>query len=428
MTFSPPDSARARHPKGLPVLFLTEMWERFSFYTMSSLLALYMDEKLRFSHDALRHVQGSYKLFVYFLPFFGGLLADRKLGLHRAVILGGILMMLGHLTLAIESLPFFFTALLLLVLGSGLLKPNVSTILGELYRDRPQLRDSGYNLFYMGINTGAFLGPLSAGYLQHHASWSIAFASAGVGMLVSLVVFVVGLPRTGYRKGGTAERFRPPAETGATLAPGETQRRVVALSVVFLIAIIFWMAFYQYDFSMTFWFRDNIRTTVPAEWSQSIEPLCVIAFSPLVVWLWGTLRARRAEPRSPAKMMFGMFLMTAAFLLAFVAGRMGGDTGRVSVAWIIGIYVLIALGEIFVSAMGLSLVSRVAPPKMQGMMMGAWFVATGVGGYLSNGIGFLWYKLPHSTYFAIMAAFLAFGGLLLIVLARPLNRVIDQTT
>jgi POT family proton-dependent oligopeptide transporter len=135
-----PVPGRARHPKGLPILFLTEMWERFSFYTMSSLLALYMDEKLRFSHDALRHVQGSYKLFVYFLPFFGGLLADRKLGLHRAVIFGGILMMLGHLTLAIESLLFFFTALLLLVFGSGLLKPNVSTILGELYRDRPQLR------------------------------------------------------------------------------------------------------------------------------------------------------------------------------------------------------------------------------------------------------------------------------------------------
>jgi POT family proton-dependent oligopeptide transporter len=419
---------RQKHPRGLPVLFFTEMWERFSFYTMSSLLALYMDESLHFSHDHLRLVQGLYKLFVYLLPFFGGILADRRLGFHRAVILGGVLMMLGHLTLAIESLPFFFTALVLLVLGSGLLKPNVSTILGELYADRPQLRDSGYNIFYMGINIGATLGPFSAGYLRHHASWGIAFGSAAIGMLVSLAVFVAGLRITGYRKGGAPAR----PEAGASreevrLEPAETLRRIWALVIVFLIAVIFWMAFYQYDFSMTFWVRDNVRSTLPPEWSQSIEPFYVILFTPLVVWMWSALRRSRREPRVPLKMTLGMLLMAAGFLIAYAAGRAGGDTGRVSVAWIFAFYVFIAFGEIFVSPMGLSLVSRVAPPGMRGMMMGGWFVSTGVGAYLSDGIGFLWYQLPHSQYFLIMAAFLLLAAVLLLASLRYLNSVIDRT-
>lgn len=418
-----------RHPKGLPFLFFTEMWERFSFYTMSSLLALYMDEQLHFTHDHLRLVQGLYKLFVYFLPLFGGLLADRKLGLHRAVLLGGVLMMLGHLTLAIESLPFFFTALALLVLGSGLLKPNVSTILGELYRDRTQLRDSGYNIFYMGINIGAMLGPLSAGYLEKHIGWNIAFGSAAVGMLISLVVFASGLGPTGYREARAAAARGAVVELdGAPLPRPEVLRRIGALVLVFLISIIFWMAFFQYDFSMTFWVRDNIRTTLPAEWSQSIEPLYVLLFTPLVVWMWAALRRRDSEPRVPMKMMLGMLLMAVGFLIAFLAGRSGGDTGRVSVGWIFCFYVLIALGEIFVSPMGLSLVSRVAPPGMRGMMMGGWFVATGIGAYLSDGIGFLWYTLPHSQYFLIMAAFLLVAAVLLALLGKQLNRVIDRTT
>ena len=419
----------ARHPKGLPYLFFTEMWERFSFYTMSSLLALYMDEQLHFTHDHLRLVQGLYKLFVYFLPLFGGLLADRKLGLHRAVLLGGVLMMLGHLTLAIESLPFFFTALVLLVMGSGLLKPNVSTILGELYRDRTELRDSGYNIFYMGINTGAMLGPISAGYLARHISWSVGFGSAAVGMLISLLVFWSGLGPTGYREArAAAAQGRMAEQEGPPLPRPEVIRRVGALVLVFLISIIFWMTFFQYDFSMTFWVRDNIRTTMPAASSQAIEPLYVLLFTPLIVWMWSALRRRRAEPRVPMKMLLGMVMMAIGFLIAFVAGRSGGDTGRVSVAWIFGFYVFIALGEIFVSPMGLSLVSRVAPSGMRGMLMGGWFVATGIGAYLSDGIGFLWYTRPHSEYFLVMAGFLLLAAVLLAVLARPLNRVIDQTT
>jgi proton-dependent oligopeptide transporter, POT family len=336
--------------------------------------------------------------------------------------------MLGHLTLAIESLPFFFTALVLLVFGSGLLKPNVSTILGELYADRPELRDSGYNIFYMGINIGAMCGPISAGYLRHHVSWSVAFGSAAVGMLVSLVVFIAGLRMTGYRKGAPPAAKRAVFEESLpSLSPAESAGRVIALLIVFVIAIIFWMAFYQYDFSMTFWVRDNVRTTMPPEWSQSIEPLYVISFTPVIVWFWSFLRKRKREPRVPLKMMLGMLLMAGGFLVAFAAGRLGGDTGRVSVGWIFAFYVFIALAEIFVSPMGLSLVSRVAPPGMQGMMMGAWFVSTGVGAYLSDGIGFLWYERPHSEYFLIMAGFEVLAAVLLLVFLRYLNRIIDKT-
>lgn len=422
-----PASASARHPRGLPILFFTEMWERFSFYTMSSLLALYMDERLHFSHGLLSQVYGLYNGLVYFLPFFGGLLADRKLGFHRAVIAGGILMMLGHLTLAIESVPFFFTALVLLIFGSGLLKPNISTILGELYADRPQLRDSGYNIFYMGINIGALAAPLSAALLETHFGWSIAFASAGVGMFISLIIFIAGLKVTGYRADRLpSARATRLEETAAEISPRETRRRVGALLAIFGIVTVFWMAFYQYAFTMTFWVRDNVRTSLPPEVSQSIEPFYIILFTPLLVGIWAALRRRGREPKTPMKMLLGMLWTAAAFLTVFVAGRMGGDTGRVSAAWIFGFYAWVAMGEICVSPMGLSLVSRVAPPRMRGMMMGAWFVATGLGAYLSGAVGYLWYKLPHSSFFLLFSICSLIAAVLLAILNRPLNRVFDR--
>jgi POT family proton-dependent oligopeptide transporter len=420
---APASAPRRRHPKGLPFLFFTELWERFSFYTMGSLLALYMNERLRFSPGLAGQVQGLYGGLVYLLPLFGGLLADRRLGFHRAVIIGAVLMMFGHLTLAIESLPFFFTALVLLVLGSGLLKPNVSTILGELYRDRPDMRDAGFNIFYMGINIGAIAGPLSAAYLRTHYSWRLAFASAGGGMVISLAIFVSGLKSTQFVR--SEQKDQP--ETAPAVPPGEARERVVALLVIFAIISLFWAAFYQYWYTVTFWARDNLRITMPPETTQAIEPICVVAFTPVLVWLWAVLRARKKEPRTPLKMLLGLLSTVAAFGILALAGRSGGDTGRVSVSWIVGFYFWLAMAELLISPMGLSLVSRVAPPGKRGVMMGAWFAFLGLGAYASGPLGTLWYKMPHSAFFGLITVIQLVAGVLLLFFVRRLNRVIDKT-
>src|SRR4051795_7874556 len=180
------------HPRGLYVLFFTELWERYSFYSMMAILTLYMDEALHFDTARIGAVYGGYIGGVYLMPLAGGLLADRVLGFYRAVVIGGVIMMLGHLVLAVESLPFFYTALVLLACGSGLLKPNVSTIVGNLYRDRPELRDAGFNLFYMGINLGGLISPISVAWFRAHYGWSVAFGSAAVAMALSLVFFIGG--------------------------------------------------------------------------------------------------------------------------------------------------------------------------------------------------------------------------------------------
>src|SRR6266852_1187043 len=181
--------SRAGHPPGLYVMFFTELWERYSFYSMMAILSLYMNEALHFDVAHVGRVYGAYTAGVYFLPLFGGLLADRVLGFNRAVIAGGVLMMLGHLVLGVESLPFFYTGLVLLACGSGLLKPNVSTLVGNLYRDRPELRDQGFNIFYMGINLGAFVSPLTVSWIRTDYGWSPAFMSAAAAMILSLLVF-----------------------------------------------------------------------------------------------------------------------------------------------------------------------------------------------------------------------------------------------
>src|SRR6058998_2620337 len=230
-----------RHPPGLYVLFFTELWERYSFYSMMAILSLYMNEALQFDVAHVGRVYGAYTAGVYFLPLFGGLLADRVLGFNRAVIAGGVLMMLGHLVLAVESLPFFYAGLVLLACGSGLLKPNVSTLVGNLYRDRPELRDQGFNIFYMGINIGAFVSPLTVSWLRTHYGWSVAFMSAAVAMLFSLITFI------SFRRhlAEAAVRVEQRPADVKTLAPGDVRSRVITLLAIFGISFVFWIAFYQ---------------------------------------------------------------------------------------------------------------------------------------------------------------------------------------
>ncbi len=411
-----------RHPPGLYVLFFTELWERYSFYSMMAILTLYMDEVLHFDAARIGRVYGGYIGGVYLLPLVGGLLADRVLGFYRAVLVGGALMLLGHLVLAVESLPFFYTALVLLAAGSGLLKPNVSTIVGNLYHDRPELRDAGFNLFYLGINLGALISPISVAWLRAHYGWSMAFGSAALAMALSLACFIGGRRYLGH----AADRVQPEAPDQAALSPDEARLRVTTLLAMFGIVAVFWLAFYQNGFTLTFWARDNTVTPFAPETFQSVEPLGVIVFSGAFVGLWAWLGRRGLEPSTPVKILFGILLVATAFGVMAVAGLAGGDAGRVSMNWIVGAYLLIALGEVCLSPMGLSLVNRVAPPRSRGMMMGAWFVGLSAGGYFSGVLGAYWGTMPHSRFFFLVVGVLLGAAGLLALLMPRLNRVLRQ--
>ena len=411
-----------RHPPGLYVLFFTELWERYSFYSMMAILTLYMDEVLHFDAARIGRVYGGYIGGVYLLPLVGGLLADRVLGFYRAVLVGGALMLLGHLVLAVESLPFFYTALVLLAAGSGLLKPNVSTIVGNLYHDRPELRDAGFNLFYLGINLGALISPISVAWLRAHYGWSMAFGSAALAMALSLACFIGGRRYLGH----AADRVQPEAPDQAALSPDEARLRVTTLLAMFAIVAVFWLAFYQNGFTLTFWARDNTVTPFAPETFQSVEPLGVIVFSGAFVGLWAWLGRRGLEPSTPVKILFGILLVATAFGVMAMAGLAGGDAGRVSMTWLVGAYLLMALGEVCLSPMGLSLVNRVAPPRSRGMMMGAWFVGLSAGGYFSGVLGAYWGTMPHSRFFFLVVGVLLGAAGLLALLMPRLNRVLRQ--
>ncbi|MGE5244110.1 MAG: peptide MFS transporter [Betaproteobacteria bacterium] len=413
--------SNASHPPGLYVLFFTELWERYSFYSMMAILTLYMDEALHFSAARIGAIYGGYIGGVYFMPLIGGFMADRLLGFNRAVIIGGVLMMLGHLALGIESLAFFYTGLVLLACGSGLLKPNVSTIVGNLYRDRPELRDAGFNIFYMGINIGAFISPLSVAWFHAHYGWSVAFASAAVAMALSLGVFIV------FNRliAGAAGKVEAKSAEALSVTPGEARSRIVTLLVIFVISAVFWIAFYQNGFTLTFWARDNTVTTIPPESFQSVEPLGVIVFSGSIIAVWAWLRRRRLEPSTPMKMLMGVLLVAGAFGMMAFAGMIGGDTGRVSVWWLVSAYLVIALGEVCLSPMGLSLVNRVAPPRSRGVLMGGWFVSLSIGGYLSGMLGSYWTRTPHSRFFLLVVGVLMMATVLLVVLMPRIKRTIS---
>ncbi|MBU0520256.1 peptide MFS transporter [bacterium] len=448
---------KKKHPPGLKVLFLTEMWERFSFYCMLSILSLYMNEQftgggLGFSTDKTSQFYGLYVGLVYFTPFFGGIIADRVFGLRKTIIIGGLFMMAGHFLLAFRPLPFFFSALACLIIGNGCFKPNISVMLGNLYRDMPEKKDDGYNIFYMGINVGAFMSPLVATTLRNlHPihGWHYAFAAAGVGMIISLVTFFMFQKhvRAGENLSGDAAN-----DTGmgreVQLTPAQSKRRVTTLLIIFAVVIFFWMAFHQNGLTLTFWARDatnddaieaviasilntvifwkTINFTLGAEVYQSINPMFVLAFTPLLVIFWRTLRRRKMEPSTAAKLGIGMLLTAACYAVMATAAFSGGNAGKVSVAWLIEAYALITLGELCLSPMGLSLVSKLSPWKIRGMMMGGWFAATAIGNYLSGVVGGYWDDVQHSTFFIILVVTSLFAAALLFMLLKFLNPTIKE--
>jgi POT family proton-dependent oligopeptide transporter len=419
-----------RHPPGLYALFATEMWERFSFYTMLAMFTLYLRDTtgqgFGWSSDRATGLYANYLMFVYASPLVGGWLADRGLGYRRAVMIGGLFFMAGHLLLSIRSVPVVYVALGCLVVGNGFFKPNVSAMVGNLYADGSHLKDRAYNIFYMGINVGAFLAPVVAEFVKSRFGFHPAFAVAAGGMVVSVLI----LWRFKHLLEGV-DRPRA-AATGAAPLPIDavpTPRRIGALIVIYLIVIIFWMVFHQNGSTLTYWANENTDWKVSGIISNAINPAWVLLLTIPLVAVWRWLDRRGREPSTPVKMMLGMLATSLAFFVLFVGARMAEATVtgtniyayKVSPLWLLGAYGVLTTGELMLSPMGLSLVSKVAPRHLRGIMMGGWFVATAIGNKLTQ-IGQLWDDMPHSSFWLLLSGCALVMAFVLFALLRPLKK------
>lgn len=542
-----------KHPAGLYALFGTEMWERFSFYSMLALFTLYLrdpTEGFGWTAAEATTLYSNYLAFVYLSPLVGGFIADRFTGYRKAVMIGGFFFMAGHGLLSIPALWAVYLALTCLVIGNGFFKPNVSTMVGNLYPEGSHLKDRAYNIFYMGINVGAFLAPIVMEIVRSYFGFHAAFAVAAFGMVISVAILwkfknLVEDPnalavRQAARAAAGADKAADTAATAVDAPPhgisnqndGDeasrsrdrqslmnsvpNSRRIIALIVIFIIVIVFWMVFHQNGSTLTYFADDNTDWNVSGTISNSINAFWVLALTFPLVWFWGFLDKRGKEPSTPTKMAFGMTLTGLSFLVLYLGASYGesqvktqeqlsagafrvnervitnlgnsgvpkdvldkivdakgpdgknsiygvkfapktdGTTGtslsgeqqlvsainavaagqgdanraaitqnsylfRISPLWLIIAYGIVTLGELMLSPMGLSLVSKVAPISVRGLMMGGWFVATAIGNKLTQ-IGIFWDIWLQSTFFLVLACMALIMAVVLALLLKPLKR------
>ena len=489
------------HPRGLSTLFFTEMWERFSFYGLRAMLMLFMtaavvDGGLGFTETKGGAILGLYTAGVYLLALPGGWIADRLIGPRRAVFTGGVIIAAGHFTLAIPAGPTFYLGLFLIVIGTGLLKPNVSTIVGELYPEGGARRDAGFSIFYMGINLGAFAGPLACGTLGEEVNWHLGFGLAGIGMVAGLVQFVLTqkyLGETGHIKASAADetgrkrdarKFLTVLAVTAGVAAlvyflwkqgtititseglavflgifivsiaalyflfqfvfgrlnGMEKKGLGMIFVLFVFSAVFWSGFEQASSSMNL-FADRLTDRVifgwevPTTWLQSVNPLFIIALAPVFAMIWQGLASRDRELSMPAKFSWGLLLLGVGFLvMVWASVRTQSETVQVVPAWLVAAYFFHTIGELCLSPVGLSSVTKLAPERLVGQMMGIWFMATALGNLFAGIAGGQFGTLTTVELFGRVAAISIGSGILLtlVVLGRwtaaALDRVEGKTT
>ena len=424
-----------KHPRGLATLFFTEMWERFSYYGMRAFLILYMTAPaaaggLGFSDQDAASIYGTYTGSAWAAAILGGLAGDRWLGQYRSVLIGGIIIALGHFTLAFPQLPFFYAGLSFIVIGTGLLKPNVSTLVGSLYEQGDARRDAGFSVFYMGINLGAFMGPLIAGWLAQRVDWHAGFAAAGFGMALGLTQYVLGKRHLQPALNRLAVK---PTTTAATTTSSERftateSKRVGAIVVLFFFASLFWGAYEQAGSTLNLFADRYTRLSVfgfsfPSSWFQSVQPMFVILLAPVFAWLW--IRLGHHQPSSPAKFAYGLFFVGLAFLVLVPAATFAqsGEGMRVSPWWLVWALFLTELGELCLSPVGLSVVTKLSPARIVGLMMGVWFLSNALGNKLAGWAAGFFSTLPLTTLFGMVAAITLAAAFVLFLLVRPVKRL-----
>ncbi len=550
----------SKHPKGLPYLFFTEMWERFGYYLILGIFVQYMDdsekEGLAFNDKSADDIFGTFIALTYLTPFLGGFLADKLLGYIKAIYIGGTLMGLGYLGIGLfKELPLFYASLGLVILGNGFFKPSISTLLGNLYNEEPykENKDAGYNIFYMGINIGAFICNIIAAFMRNKYGWGPAFMTAGVGMFIGLFVFSLGRRHIlqanilkPSQEGDTKisdvllKVFLPAIVAGVIgwMIPGnvfgtdstdafifacipviyfyimlyvkanaEDKKPIGALLAIFAVSLMFWAVFKQNGTALTRWANNYTDRSIPAplveplrainlidgkdgvqgktyemkevsayddqyrtlksddgepikemgqdiyfrnispeqrvkleanpnqevalyntELFQSINPGWVILLTPIVVGFFMFLRRKGKEPTTPAKIVLGLFI-SALSCLVMVGAVYAGDNGliKVSAIWLIASYGVITLGELMLSPMGLSLVSKLSPPRLTALMMGGFFLSTSIGNKLSGVLASFWYEYDNKAYFFIVNfGLLLIATILGLSILRRLNKIMKE--
>jgi POT family proton-dependent oligopeptide transporter len=475
--------ARRAQPKGLGVLFITEMWERFSYYGMRALLVLYLiastSETLKdgqpnanpgfgWTEESAFLLYGIYTWAVYLTPVIGGWLADRFLGTHRSMLIGGWIIAAGHTTLALTewfgisageavtlqtspgALVTFVTGLVLIVIGTGFFKPCVSVMVGQLYGPDDPRRDSGFTIFYMGINLGALLAPLVAGTLGETVGWHWGFGAAAVGMLLGLFFYQILRPR--YLQGiglSPREQAAWDAADGASAAAEAKsapeppphvvwQRIAVILVLAFVGNIFFWTAFEQAGSSLNVFAKNSTDRTLgglfgaegfPASWYQSMNPLTILVFAPVFAWLWMFLERHKLNPSTPAKFFWGLFLLGMAFIGMVFGATQARHTGLAGPQWLLITYVVYTWGELCLSPVGLSMVTKLAPARLQSLMMGIWFFTFSLANLLAGLVarfskrleaGEITFVLEGLPGFYLMLVVFPVGAAALILLLTPL--------
>ncbi|RDJ00380.1 MFS transporter [Dyella solisilvae] len=411
------------HPAGLSILFLTEMWEMFSFFGMRALLVYYMTMHLKIGQEHASLIYGTYAAFVYFTPVFGGMVADRWLGKRNAVVIGGATMALGHFMMASE--PLFYPALATIALGNGLFLPSLASQIEGLYRPGDPRSSNAYNIYYIGINLGAFLAPLVCGTLGEAFGWHWGFTAAGIGMLLSLVIYLGGsryLPQEPARTPAAALE-RPPMD-GAVL------QRFGFLITVAAIVVVFRGAYEQVGNTIALWASDGVdrhvtaNWVIPMTWFQSLDSLVVFTATPLLVMRWARLAKRGVETPWLLKMAFGAAVVAASYLiLAGVAAWSDAHGTRASWMWLVGWFVMMTLGELYILPIGLGLFGRMAPEGFRATSIATWFFAGFFGNLLAGALGTLWSDLSHGWFFALIGVVAGIAATLLYILGRRLGHV-----
>ena len=493
------------HPRGLATLFFTELWERFSYYGMRALLILFMTAPLavgglQFDVAKAGIIYGTYTALVYMVTLPGGWLADRFLGQRRATLYGGVIIMLGHISLAVPSITSFYLGLALVVTGTGLLKPNISTMVGQLYTPDDERRDAGFSIYYMGINIGAFLAPLVCGWLAQSEqfrgilasvglkpenSWHFGFGMAAVGMFFGIVQYLGGWKHLGD---AGMEPVRPPSvEAGvrqrrqlqiglltvagligllvvlavsgvvritaqglgdafgvllllvtvaffawmflaAQWTPVERKRLIVVL-VLFVGAAVFWSVFEQAGSTLNLFAQRSTANQVaghsfPASWFQSLNSLFIIALAPVFAWLW--VRLGKRDPSSPAKFTIGLVFVALGFAILILAAQKAQAGVLVSPLWLAATYLLHTIGELCLSPVGLSAMTKLAPARIAGLTMGVWFLASAVGNYMGGRVASLYEAFTLPELFGVVTLFALASGLVMAMLVRPIRRMLAR--
>ncbi len=431
------------------------MWERFSYYGMRSLLVLYMVDHLLVRPDVgqkvlgftaiksfIEHlpwvgqtlgpqplssqIYGFYTAFVYLTPFFGGMLADRVLGQRKTVVLGAVLMAIGHFLMASEH--FFFLALMFLICGNGAFKPNISTQVGLLYPQGDPRRDGAFTIFYMGINLGAFFSPLVCGTLGQTVGWHWGFGAAGVGMVAGLLIYLTGQKYLAADQLAQRREAEARTHTKEKLTRDEALR-VLALVVICALNIVFWAVYEQQGNTLQLFADRNtnwnlLGVQIPSTWYQAFNPAMIFIFAPLLAMFWGWQAKARREPSSVVKMGMGCLMLGLAFIVLIVAARGMTEQTRLNVLWLTGTTFVFTIGELYLSPIGLSFVTKIAPARMVSMLMGVWFLANFFGNYLSGYLGTFWEKMSREQYFFLMMVLGVGAGVAMLILSRPLDKIV----